>query len=173
MHSSLFIVPPNWRQAQRSAKGTGMKLNSWFVHRWDKGREHGRTRQHAQLSKTRWRGRSQAQGGWAVRFRVPGVHGRPRYPPLGKPQVSVGRTPPILRGCGGVTSLCDGSQLQRGHSYPQLPEAPSSSSPCFHCCIKVVMREDFGVPPRTQMLGRGFLEATEDAHHPEPLTGSW
>lgn len=49
-----------------------------------------------------------------MRFHLTGIHGRPRYLPLGKPQVSVGRTPPILRGCGGVTSLCDGSQLQRG-----------------------------------------------------------
>ena len=26
MHSSLFIVPPSWRQGQHSAEGTGMKL---------------------------------------------------------------------------------------------------------------------------------------------------
>lgn len=49
-----------------------------------------------------------------MRFHLTSIHRRPHYPPLGKPQVSMGRTPPILQGCGGVTSLCDGSQLQRG-----------------------------------------------------------
>ena len=49
-----------------------------------------------------------------MQFHLAGVHGRPHYLPLGKPQVSEWRTPPILQGCGGVTSLCDGSQLQRG-----------------------------------------------------------
>ena len=126
-----------------------------------------------------------------MRFHLTGVHRRPHYLPLGKPQV-------ILRGCSGVTSFCDGSHLQRGWEerggglqtqgrgsswdppllhlcapHPQLPEAPSPSSPCSHCCIKAVMGEDFGVPPRTQILGRGLLEAAGDAHHPEPLTGSW
>ena len=42
-----------------------------------------------------------------MRFHLTGVHRRPHYLPLGKPQV-------ILRGCGGVTSFCDGSHLQRG-----------------------------------------------------------
>ena len=133
-----------------------------------------------------------------MQFHLAGVHRRPHYLPLGKPQVSEGRTPPILQGCGGVTSLFDGSQLQRGWGrerrgaadtrerlflgpsrlplcapHPQLPEAPSPSSPCSHCCIKAVIGEDFVVPPRTQILGRGLLEAAGDAHHSEPLTGSW